>query len=34
MIFDDKDLPRFVTKKGLKFSIKQEELITTPIKKN
>ena len=33
MIFDDKDLPRFVTKKGLKFSIKQEELITTPIKK-
>ena len=33
MIFDDKDLPRFVTKKGLKFSIKQEELIATPIKK-
>ena len=33
MIFDDKDLPRFVTKNGLKFSIKQEELITTPIKK-
>ena len=33
MIFDDKDLPRFVTEKGLKFSVKQEELITTPIKR-
>ena len=29
IIFDDKDLTRFVTKKELKFSIKQEESITT-----
>ena len=30
--FDDKDLPRFVTKTGLKFMINQEE-ITMLIKK-
>ena len=31
---DDKDLPRFVTKNGLKFRINQEEIITMSTKKS
>ena len=30
---DDKDLPRFVTKNGLKFMIMQEEIVTMSTKK-
>ena len=31
--FDDKDLPRLVTKNGLKFIIMQEEIVTMSAKK-
>ena len=31
--FDDKDLPRFVTKNRLKFMVKEEEIITMLTKK-
>ena len=32
-IYDDKDLPRFATKNGSKFLIKQEKIITMFTKK-
>ena len=31
---NEKDLPRFATKNGLKFMIKQEEIITTLTEKS
>ena len=33
MTSDDKDLPRFVTKNGLKFMIKQKEIVTMSTRK-